>query len=232
MLTFENVEIGQGDFSLKANFETCTGVTAVIGPSGAGKSTLLNAVAGFVAGPGAIMLDGTRIDLLPPAKRPVSMLFQDNNLFPHLTVRENVGLGHRLNRRLSVTEQAEVTKVLSQVGLAGMEDRKPAALSGGQQSRAALARTLLAGQPIALLDEPFSALGPGLKDEMLDLMRRTLARVADCTILMVTHDPSDAKRIADQVIWVSEGIASAPVATAALFANPPASIRHYLGEMG
>jgi len=232
MLTFKCVDIRQGEFSLKANFDVGTGVTAVMGPSGAGKSTLLNAVAGFVAGEGSIMLDGYRIDLLPPAKRPVSMLFQDNNLFPHLTIRENVGLGLRLNRRLGAAEQAQVTNVLAQVGLAGMEERKPAALSGGQQSRAALARTLLAGQPIVLLDEPFSALGPGLKDEMLDLMQTILTHRADCTILMVTHDPNDAKRIASQVIWVNDGVAAAPVETAELFANPPMSLRTYLGETG
>lgn len=232
MLIFDNLAIKQGAFCLKAHFEIGAGVTAVMGPSGAGKSTLLNAVAGFAAGGGAIIHNGQRIDMLPPAQRPVSMLFQDNNLFPHLTIRENVGLGLRLNRRLGTVEQAAVTKVLAQVGLEGMEDRKPAALSGGQQSRAALARTLLAGQPIVLLDEPFSALGPGLKDEMLDLMQSILTHNADCIILMVTHDPNDAKRTASQVIWVDDGVAAAPVNTAELFANPPASLRNYLGEMG
>lgn len=232
MLAIESVEIGQGDFSLKASFEIGTGVTAVMGPSGAGKSTLLNAVAGFAGGRGAIYFGGQRIDTLLPAHRPVSMLFQDNNLFPHLSIRENVGLGLRLNRRLADSEQAKVTNVLAQVGLAGLEGRKPAELSGGQQGRAALARTLLAGQPIVLLDEPFSALGPGLKEEMLDLMKDVLTCDTGCTILMVTHDPNDAKRVADQVIWVSEGVAEAPVATAELFANPPPSLRNYLGEMG
>jgi thiamine transport system ATP-binding protein len=231
MLIFDNVKLRQGTFALSVDFKVATGITAVMGPSGAGKSTLLNAVAGFVGGSGTIHLADKRIDQLPPPQRPVSILFQDNNLFPHLTIQENVGLGLRLNRRLRSDEQIAVTKVLSLVGLEGMEMRKPAALSGGQQGRAALARTLLAAQPVVLLDEPFSALGPGLKDEMLDLMQSTLTQVRDCTILMVTHDPNDAKRIADQVIWVSAGVATAPVITAELFENPPASLRHYMGQM-
>lgn len=232
MLIFENLHIQQKEFNLSANFEVGTGITAVMGASGAGKSTLLNAIAGFVVGAGVIKLGGNRIDLLPPAKRPVSMLFQDNNLFPHLTIRENVGLGLGSQNRLNAAEQDAVIDVLSKVGLAGMEDRKPATLSGGQQGRAALARTLLADKPIVLLDEPFSALGPGLKDEMLDLMESFLTQKNNRIILMVTHDPNDAKRIADRVIWVSDGVAAGPIATTELFATPPDSLRAYLGAMG
>jgi len=232
MLTLEALTIRQDDFQLVANLSVDVGITAVMGPSGAGKSTFLNAIAGFVAGSGVIKLDGDRIDTLQPAKRPVSMIFQDNNLFPHLTICENVGLGLRLNRKLKEAERQVVSAVLEKVGLSGLGARKPAALSGGQQSRAALARTLLAGQPVVLLDEPFSALGPGLKDEMLDLMRDILTEDRGCTVLMVTHDPNDAKRIADQVIWVGDGIAAPPVATADFFGDPPEGLRDYLGKMG
>jgi len=154
------------------------------------------------------------------------VLLQDTNLFPRLTIAQEVGLGWRPDLRLDAAQGAGVKAVLEQVGLAGFEARKPGALSGGQQSRAALARVLLADRPIVLLDEPFAALGPGLRAEMLALMRVTLT---GRTVLMVTHDPADAQSVADQVILVADGQAQGPVETAALFANPPVALSDYLG---
>jgi thiamine transport system ATP-binding protein len=157
------------------------------------------------------------------------VLFQDNNLFPHLTIAENVGLGLRPDLRLSIGERDAIARILEQVGLNGFGSRKPSALSGGQQSRAALARVLLADRPIVLLDEPFSALGPGLKEDMLDLVKTQLA-AKERTLIMVTHDPADAKRIADDVVLVADGSAEKPVATQALFDNPPPALIDYLGS--
>ena len=148
-----------------------------------------------------------------------------------MSISENVGLGLRGALRLTATEKAQVFEVLTEVGLAEKADRKPSALSGGQQSRAALARVLLAGRPIVLLDEPFAALGPKLKDEMLDLVRDRLVPQGR-TVVMVSHDPRDAKRIADKVCLVADGVVSAPVNTSEIFQNPPAALRDYLGEMG
>ena len=110
-----------------------------------------------------------------------------------------------------------------------MSARKPAALSGGQQSRVALARVLARSQPLVLLDEPFAALGPALKAEMLDLVAE-LMTATRATLLMVTHDPKDALRIADQTVLVADGLAHAPVDTNALFADPPEVLRQYLGH--
>ena len=232
MLTCENLLLKQGDFELRADAAFAQGVTAVIGPSGAGKSTLLGMIAGFIpVDQGRIRHDTRDLTKLPPAERPVSILFQDNNLFPHLSISENVGLGLRGALRLTATEKAQVFEVLTEVGLAEKADRKPSALSGGQQSRAALARVLLAGRPIVLLDEPFAALGPKLKDEMLDLVRDRLVPQGR-TVVMVSHDPRDAKRIADKVCLVADGVVSAPVNTSEIFQNPPAALRDYLGEMG
>lgn len=232
MLTCENLFLKQGDFELRADVEIGPGVTAVIGPSGAGKSTLLGMMAGFIpVSAGRIKYGSADLTDLAPAQRPMSILFQDNNLFPHLSICENVGLGLRGGLRLTAAEVAQVQEVLADVGLAAMADRKPAALSGGQQSRAALARVLLAGRPVVLLDEPFAALGPRLKEEMLDLVRDRLVPLGR-TVVMVSHDPNDAKRIADQVCLVAEGIITAPVPTARMFANPPKALRDYLGEMG
>ena len=231
MLTCDGLLLQQDDFSLRADLALEKGrITALIGPSGAGKSTLLSALAGFFApAAGRVLWQDRDLTDLPPGDRPISVLFQDNNLFPHLSVAQNVGLALRPGVRLSADEKAKVAQVLADVGLAGMEDRKPGALSGGQQSRAALARVLLADRPVILLDEPFSALGPGLKDEMLDLVQTKLAG-PERLVIMVTHDPDDAARIADDVVLVAEGRAAAPVPTGELFANPPAVLAHYLGR--
>ena len=230
MLRLEAVKVVQGAFSLDANLSVAAGQrVAVIGPSGSGKSTLLNVVAGFVdLTQGRIFWDGVQIDGVAPHARPISFVFQDNNLFPHLTVAQNVGLGIAPKLRLSDAQTVDVENALARVGLGGMGARKPSELSGGQQSRVALARLVLSRAPLVLLDEPFAALGPALKVEMMDLLVEVLVETG-AAMLMVTHDPQDARHIADQVILVIEGVADAPVATDALFANPPAALAAYLG---
>ncbi|MDQ1901416.1 thiamine ABC transporter ATP-binding protein [Paracoccus sp. WLY502] len=230
MLEFDGIRVTRGSFTLSADLSVPTGArVAVIGPSGSGKSTLLSLVGGFLAPDrGRIRVDGEDITALPPGQRPVSMLFQDQNLFPHLTVAQNVGLGLRPDLRLSDPQRARVTQVLEEVGLEGLEARRPANLSGGQQGRVALARVLLRARPVLLLDEPFAALGPALKAEMLAL----LARIADgtgATVLMVTHDPEDARSFAPQTILVEGGVAHPPVPTGPLLDNPPPGLRAYLG---
>ncbi len=230
MLTLEGVRLAQGDWRLAADWSVETGArVAVIGPSGAGKSTLLLAIAGYLApAQGRILWDRADLAGMGPGARPVSFLFQDQNLFPHLTLAQNLGLG--LSTRLSLTAEQtrKVDAVLERVGLAGMGARKPAQLSGGQAGRAALARAMLRARPMLLLDEPFSALGPALKADMLALVAEVAAETK-ATVLMVTHDPQDAKVFADQVVLVADGVAHAPVATQALFANPPPALRDYLG---
>lgn len=230
-LTCDDLLLRQDDFSLSADLSLETGrITALIGPSGAGKSTLLSAIAGFFApAQGRILWDGRDMTDLPPGKRPCSILFQDNNLFPHLSVAQNAGLALGEGLRPSRAKATQIDAILADVGLAGLGARKPGALSGGQQSRAALARVLLADKPIILLDEPFSALGPGLKNEMLDLVQTKLAG-PDRLVIMVTHDPADAQRIADDVVLVAGGRATAPVPTPDLFAHPPKALADYLGQ--
>ncbi len=171
MLTVENLTIRQDDFALRADFSINSGArVAVIGPSGAGKSTLLALLAGFLdPEQGRVLWEGQEITSAAPGDRPFAMLFQDNNLFPHLTLAQNVGLGIRPDLRLSTEQKTRVAQALVRVGLPDMQGRKPAQLSGGQQSRAALARILVMDKPMVLLDEPFAALGPALKTEMLDL---------------------------------------------------------------
>ena len=229
MLRLEHVDIQQDGFHLTADWQIAKGAkVAVIGPSGAGKSTLLMALAGFVPHGGQITWDGADLAALAPGDRPLSILFQDQNLFPHLTLAQNLGLGISPRLRLTEADHARIEATLTRVGLSGMAQRKPAQLSGGQLGRAALARALLRARPLLLLDEPFAALGPALKAEMLDLVTET-ANETGATVLMVTHDPADAQRFADVTVLVADGIAAPPVATATLFANPPSALRNYLG---
>jgi thiamine transport system ATP-binding protein len=229
MLTFEKVMLAQGSFLLSADFAVSGGVTAVIGPSGSGKSTLLAAIAGFLEpSTGQVLWNGEVLTGRPPGRRPVSMLFQDNNLFPHLTVAQNVGLGVRPDLKLSDAQWLAVEKALSQVDLAGLGSRKPGALSGGQQSRGALARVLVSDRPLVLLDEPFAALGPALKAEMLMLVQDILV-AAGKSVMIVTHDPNDAKSVADQVVLVVDGQTMTPIPTGDIFENPPEALRAYLG---
>jgi thiamine transport system ATP-binding protein len=229
MLTLEKLRIEQGDFRLTADWSVPEdSITAIVGPSGGGKSTLLSVIGGyFSATAGRILWKATEIGALPPGKRPVSTLFQDYNLFPHLTVAHNVGLALRPDLRLSGAEKAQVEAALAEVGLAGFGGRKPGTLSGGQASRAALARVLLQSRPIILLDEPFSALGPALRREMLGLVAEKLG---GRTVLMVTHDPSDAREIAQRLVMVDGGVASAPVPIAEAFERPSPALAGYLGQ--
>lgn len=230
MLELQDVVLRQDSFHLSADFTLDEGgFTAIIGPSGAGKSTLLAAVAGFLRPEsGHIAWRGRDITDIAPGDRPVSIIFQDHNLFPHLDIRTNVILGRSTARRPPDDAIAAADDALAHVGLRGMGGRKPAELSGGQQSRAALARVLLSDRPLLLLDEPFAALGPALRREMLDLTK-TLARERGATVLIVTHDPEDARRYAEKLIFVDDGMAHSPVQTTTALTDPSPALASYLG---
>ncbi len=230
MLDLQNLKIRQGSFQLTASLRGLDAkIYAIMGPSGAGKSTFLSALAGFLpVSSGAVLWNGQNITGLRPAQRPMAMLFQDNNLFPHLSAKRNVALALTQRRYLSSIRQEQVKAALSRVGLGGFEASKPGELSGGQQSRVALARVLLQDKPILLLDEPFTALGPALKNEMLDLLQ-TLAQERQATVLMVTHDPNDALRIADETLLLSDQVLSPPQPTTQVMASPPKALAAYLG---
>lgn len=229
-IRFDTVELARPGFSLSADVAVAAEASvAVIGPSGAGKSTLLGLLAGFVPpSAGRIYIGDTDVTAIGPAQRPVTILFQDNNLFPHLTLVQNVGLGRNPGLRLGQEDHRAVAAVLERVGLDGLTEARPAELSGGQQSRAALARALLRNHPVLLLDEPFAALGPALRRDMLDLVAQIRVE-RKMTLLMVTHDPTDAARISESVIFVSEGRAEPPQPTAALMDAPSPALAAYLG---
>jgi len=188
-------------------------IYAIIGPSGAGKSTFLNLISGFSEiSSGSILWNEQEISDLPPSKRNISILFQDNNLFPHLSVWRNLALAVSHWPKISNDDEAKLHSVISEVGIRGLENRKPSQLSGGQQSRVALARVLLQKNKILLLDEPFAALGPSLRDQMLELIEK-IARNRGLLVLMVTHDPADANKIAPQTIVVKNNKVYPPLNT-------------------
>lgn len=213
-------------FDLSVEAGECVGI---IGPSGAGKSTLLSLIGGFEAPlAGSIKVDGTEISTLPPSERPLTSLFQDFNLFPHLSVADNVGLGRHPGLRLNEVDREQVAWALNEVGLAGFEARLPGQLSGGERQRAALARSLIRHRPLLLLDEPFAALGPALRAEMLELVDR-LRRAQGLTVLLVTHDPNEAARIATRTAFIAQGKVILYDRTPVVLAAALPEIRDYLG---
>ncbi|WP_412050292.1 ATP-binding cassette domain-containing protein [Hoeflea sp. Naph1] len=205
-IDFAEVAYGIGDLSAEFSFARAPGtVTAILGPSGAGKSTLLNLAAGFLTPrSGEIRIEGRRVNDLPPSERGISMVFQDNNLFAHLDIRTNIGLGLDPALRLDASAWKQVEAALDRVGLSGFGRRMPATLSGGERQRVALARAFARRRPLLLLDEPFDGLGPGLAADMLGLMLDIRAEVG-ATVLMVTHDPDEARAAADQMLFISKG---------------------------
>lgn len=215
-------------FRLAMDFAvTKASITAVLGPSGAGKSTLLNIIAGFEnLNAGRMTLDGADHTSTSPAQRPVSLVFQDNNTFAHMTARDNVGLGISPSLRLDAARWATVDNALSNVGIAHLALRKPGDMSGGERQRIALARVLVRQKPILLLDEAFAALGPSLRVEMLQLVK-SLKAEQSLTLLMVTHQLEDAEAIADHVMFVSDGVVHAPQTIREFRNSKDAAIRNY-----
>ena len=204
-LELKQVRVTKGAFSLNADFRLASGsLTSVIGPSGAGKSTLFDALAGFVQPDnGTVAFDGETLNDLDPGKRPIAILFQDNNLFPHLSVGQNIGLALSYKRRLTGAQAALVEQVLGRVGLDGMAERRLAQLSGGQLSRVALARMLLLDRPLWLLDEPFAGVDPISVNDIKSIIRHLKDR--GIGVLITDHNVRETLDICDTAYIVSTG---------------------------
>ncbi|MDY8111020.1 ATP-binding cassette domain-containing protein [Fulvimarina sp. 2208YS6-2-32] len=234
-LVLERAVFARATWSMTIDLTVRTGDwMALIGPSGAGKSTLMDMVAGFLPiESGSVRMAGRDVTNAAPWERPLSIMFQDNNLFPHLSVFQNVALGIAPNRSVRKDERALIEGGLEAVGLAAMGARKPHELSGGERQRAALARAFLRRKPLLLLDEPFASLGPALRREMLETLNALREKfiAVPLTILMVTHHPGDAADFAGAVAFLDEGLV-AHVGTAREMLGPdaPARVRRYLGS--
>jgi thiamine transport system ATP-binding protein len=230
-IVLEHVRFSWPDMPMEFDVSIARNTIAIVtGPSGSGKSTLLNLIAGFeAAASGRITIDDLNCTDSPVSGRPVSFLFQEHNLFAHLTVETNAGFGIAPRRMLGAIERRRVKDALASVGLAGKEDRLPHQLSGGERQRAAFARILLEDRPVLLLDEPFASLGPSLRLEMMALLTE-LQSTKPRTILAVTHHPQEWRGVAESFVFVDEGRVLATGAMADI-ENPslPDSVRHYLG---
>ena len=206
MIRLDNVFLADDALPMMFDLQVVEGERiAIVGPSGAGKSTLLNLIAGFVLPTrGEVWLNGENHTQSAPYERPVSMLFQENNLFPHLTVQQNLALGLKTSLKLTALEQDQIEQVADAVGLTSFLSRLPNSLSGGQKQRVALARCLLRDKPILLLDEPFSALDPELRMDMLNLIDE-LCHSKNLTLLLVTHQPSELTDKVDRMLRIENG---------------------------
>lgn len=217
MICFDHIHYRYQQQTMNFGFSVTAGEKiAILGPSGAGKSTLLSLIAGFqFAESGTILLNGEDHTRTPPASRPVSMLFQENNLFAHLTAEQNIALGFHPGMKLNAEQKVQLAQIAEQVSLTPLLKRLPSQLSGGQRQRVALARCLVRSQPVLLLDEPFSALDPALRNEMLALLE-TICDSRQLTLMMVSHNTDDAARIAPRAMVVDNGTIAFDGSTAAL----------------
>jgi len=180
-------------------------LTVLLGPSGCGKSTLLRMIAGLEdVSAGQVHINGRDVTHQDAAKRGVSMVFQSYALFPHLSVQENILFGLKVRKVPQDERNKRLAEAARMVGLEELLDRKPANLSGGQRQRVALARTIVADQPVCLMDEPLSNLDAKLRAEMRDEIH-ALQRKLKLTMVYVTHDQTEAMSLADQVVLLKEG---------------------------
>ncbi|MGA1269534.1 MAG: ABC transporter ATP-binding protein [Gemmobacter sp.] len=209
--------VGEGEF------------VALLGPSGCGKTTTLRMIAGFEPpDAGSVRLRGADITALPPERRGIGFVFQDNALFPNLTVAGNVGFGVRRLGRAAADRR--VAEMLDLVGLSGLGGRMPHELSGGQQQRVALARTLAPAPPLVLLDEPFSNLDAALRAETRQDVRKLL-KAAGSAAILVTHDQEEALGTADRVGVMHEGRLEQIGAPDELYHNPvSAFVASFIGR--
>ena len=204
-LNASKCQIKNGAFSVQCDFSMEIGNhLSLFGPSGSGKSSLLLGLAGFL--PiinGDLIYDDKSISKSEPKDRPFDLLFQENNLFPHLTVSRNILLGLGAKAKMDSQNSHIVNEILDLVGLYKEKNRLPENISGDQRSRTAIARSLIRKKPILLLDEPFSALDFELKNEILALLLR-VSRKNNLSIILVSHDPRDVQYLGGDVVLFSE----------------------------
>ena len=203
MLELNNISFSYPSITIQTAFCVEQGHTvALMGGSGSGKTTILNLIAGFaLPHSGDILFNGTSLLTTKPAQRPLTYLFQSNNLFPHLTVADNLAIGIDPGLRLNAEQRQKIKETLEWVSMAGFENRLPGELSGGQQQRVALGRCLLREKPILLLDEPFSALDQKLRTELIALIKRLQLEQNLC-LVVATHQMEDAVAMGAEIVEV------------------------------
>jgi thiamine transport system ATP-binding protein len=207
MLEIRNIKFSYQDYlDFDFNLKLSKGESlAVLGMTGSGKSTLLNLIAGFITPTeGEILFQNKNIEQITPHKRPVNMLFQENNIFNHLNVFNNVALGISPDLKINESEKLKIEKALEEVDLDGFNTRLPHQLSEGQKLRIAIARILVRKKPILLLDEPFLLLDPPVRGEMLGLVN-ILKKDNSLITLMVTRSYKEAVLNCDKICFINDG---------------------------
>lgn len=180
-------------------------IFAILGRTGAGKTVLLEAMAGMFRGDrGRVLLDGRDVVEIPPGERGLGLVYQDNGLFPHMTVKENIEYGLKMHRRSRGERERRSRELMAMLGIEGIAFQYPGTLSGGESQRTALARALALEPELLLLDEPFSALDPATRRRMQAELKK-IHRDFHCTMVFVTHDFGEAQLLADRVGILLEG---------------------------
>ena len=204
----------------------------LLGPSGCGKTTILRAIGGFnQIDSGRILLDGKEIQDLQPEKRPTGMVFQSYNLWPHMTIYENMAFGMQIRKCPKEQIKKEIQKMLELVRMDGSEKKYPSQLSGGQQQRIAIARALGLKPSLLLLDEPFSALDAKIRGQMREELKR-IQREAGLTVMFVTHDQEEAMAISDRIAVMRQGHMEQVGKPEEIYDHPKTRfVAEFIGEM-
>ena len=204
----------------------------LLGPSGCGKTTILRAIGGFnQIDSGRILLDGKEIQDLQPEKRPTGMVFQSYNLWPHMTIYENMVFGMQIRKCPKEQIKKEIQKMLELVRMDGSEKKYPSQLSGGQQQRIAIARALVLKPSLLLLDEPFSALDAKIRGQMREELKR-IQREAGLTVMFVTHDQEEAMAISDRIAVMRQGHMEQVGKPEEIYDHPKTRfVAEFIGEM-
>ena len=215
-----NIQVHEGEF------------VTMLGPSGCGKSTILRTLGGFLKiDGGEILLDDQAIQDLPPEKRPTAMVFQSYNLWPHMTVYENLMFGLKIRKVPKAVMQKEADEALKLVGMEGYGKKYPNQLSGGQQQRVAIARALLLKPSVLLLDEPFSALDAKIRQQMREELKR-IQEELNITVVFVTHDQEEAMALSHRIVVMNKGVIEQVGTPKEIYDNPATKyVASFLGEM-
>lgn len=238
----ENIKLEVID--LKKRFKNGDGVEAInlsiregelvtlLGPSGCGKTTILRSIGGFTEiDRGEIHIDGQPIQHLPPEKRPTAMVFQSYNLWPHMTIYDNLAFGLKIRKVPKPEIRQRIQDMLELVKMPGCEKKYPAQMSGGQQQRIAIARSLLLKPSVLLLDEPFSALDAKIRAEMREELKR-IQQDLNITIVFVTHDQEEAMAISHRIVVMNKGSIEQIGTSTEIYDNPATRyIAGFVGEM-
>ena len=222
-----------GDGVKNVNISVSEGeLVTLLGPSGCGKTTIPRTIGGFIdLNEGDILINGKSIIALPPEKRPTAMVFQSYNLWPHMTVYDNMEFGLRLRKVPRAERRERIMQMLDLVKMPGTEKKYPGQMSGGQQQRIAIARSLLLRPEVLLLDEPFSALDAKIRQQMREELRKIQTDL-NITVVFVTHDQEEAMALSDRVIVMNKGTIEQVGSPSEIYDRPTSRyVADFIGEM-